>query len=83
MYLKKEISISIFIITISASNLYMTMKWLYVFLLDFFIPFLCDPGLQCGARPFLIQPFAESSYFRICLCEVVKRKFKESFAHKA
>jgi hypothetical protein len=48
MYLKKEIIISIFIITISASNLYMPMIWLYVFLLDFLIPFLCDPGLQCA-----------------------------------
>jgi hypothetical protein len=48
MYLKKEIIISIFIITIPASNLYMPMMWLYVFLLDFLIPFLCDPGLQCA-----------------------------------
>ncbi len=47
MYLKKEIIISIFIITISAPNLYMPMIWLYVFLLDVLIPFLCDPGLQC------------------------------------
>jgi hypothetical protein len=47
MYLKKEIIVSIFIISISASNLYMPMIWLYVFLLDFLIPFLCDPGLQC------------------------------------
>jgi len=23
------------------------MIWLYVFLLDFLIPFLCDPDLQC------------------------------------
>jgi hypothetical protein len=43
----KEISISYFIITISASNLYMPMIWLYLFLLDFLIPFLCDPDLQC------------------------------------
>jgi hypothetical protein len=48
MYLKKEIIISFFIITISASNLYMPMKGLYVFLLDFLIPFLCDPDLQCS-----------------------------------
>ncbi len=48
MYLKKEISISFFIITISASNLYMPMIWSYVFLLDFLIPFLCGPDLQCG-----------------------------------
>jgi hypothetical protein len=48
MYLKKEISISFFIITISASNLYMPMIWSYVFLLDFLIPFLCGPELQCG-----------------------------------
>ena len=46
MYLKKEIIISFFIITISASNLYMPMIWSYVFLLDFLIPFLCDPDLQ-------------------------------------
>jgi hypothetical protein len=49
MYLKKEIIISFFIITVSASNLYMPMIWLYVFLLDFLIPFLCDPDLQCIA----------------------------------
>jgi hypothetical protein len=48
MYLKKEISISFFITTISASNLYMPMIWSYVFLLDFLIPFLCGPDLQCG-----------------------------------
>ena len=48
MYLKKEISISFFITTISASNLYMPMIWLYLFLLDFLIPFLCDPDLQCA-----------------------------------
>ncbi len=48
MYLKKEISISFFMITISASNLYMPMIWSYVFLLDFLIPFLCGPDLQCG-----------------------------------
>jgi hypothetical protein len=47
MYLKKEISISFFIITISASNLYMPMIWSYVFQLDFLIPFLCGPDLQC------------------------------------
>ncbi len=47
MYLKKEIIISFFIITISASNLYMPMIWLYVFLQDFLIPFFCDPDLQC------------------------------------
>ncbi len=32
MYLKKEIIIYFFIITISASNLYVPMIWLYVFL---------------------------------------------------
>ncbi len=47
MYLEKEISISFFIITISASYLYMPMIWSYVFLLDFLIPFLCGPDLQC------------------------------------
>jgi hypothetical protein len=47
MYLKKEIIISFFIITISASNHYMPMIWIYVFLQDFLIPFLCDPDLQC------------------------------------
>jgi hypothetical protein len=46
MYLKKEIIMSFFVITISASNLYMPMIWLYVFRLDFLIPFLCDPDLQ-------------------------------------
>ncbi len=50
MYLKKEIIISFFIITISASNLYMPMIWLYVFLQHFLIPFLCDPDLQCLAK---------------------------------
>jgi hypothetical protein len=34
-------------LAVSASNLYMPMIWLYVFLLDFLIPFLCDPDLQC------------------------------------
>ena len=48
MYLKKEIIISFFLITISATYLYMPMIWLHVFLLDFLIPFLCDPDLQCG-----------------------------------
>jgi hypothetical protein len=47
MYLKKEIIIFFFIITIFTSNLYMPMIWLYVFLLDFLITFLCDPDLQC------------------------------------
>jgi hypothetical protein len=47
MYFKKEIIISFSIITISASNLYMPMIRLYLFLLDFLIPFLCDPDLQC------------------------------------
>jgi hypothetical protein len=50
MYLKKEIIIPLFIITISASNLYMTMIRLYIFLLDFLFPFLCDPGLQCACK---------------------------------
>jgi hypothetical protein len=36
----------LFIIYVSASNLYIPMIWLYVFLLDFLIPFLCDPDLQ-------------------------------------
>jgi hypothetical protein len=66
MYFKKEIIISFFIITISASDLYMPMIWLYLFLLDFLIPFLCDPDLQCtilhkliilnfeGAKPHLV-----------------------------
>ncbi len=47
MYLKKEIIISFCIITISASNLYMPMIRLYVFLRYFLILFLCDPDLQC------------------------------------
>jgi hypothetical protein len=50
MYLKKEIIFSFFIITISATNLYMPMIWLYIFLLDFLIPFLCDPDLQCERK---------------------------------
>jgi hypothetical protein len=50
MYLKKEISISFFRITISASNPYMPMIWSYVFLLDFLIPFLCGPDLQCSVQ---------------------------------
>jgi hypothetical protein len=37
-----------FIINIFASNLYMPMIRLYVFLLDLLIPFFCDPGLQCS-----------------------------------
>jgi hypothetical protein len=51
MYFKKEIIISFFIITISASDLYMPMIWLYLFLLDFLIPFLCGPDLQCTHSP--------------------------------
>ncbi len=43
MYLK-----FFFVITISASNLYMPMIWSYVILLDFLIPFLCGPDLQCS-----------------------------------
>ncbi len=49
MYLIKEIIISFFLITISATNLYMPMIWLYVCLLDFLIPFLCDLDLQCSS----------------------------------
>jgi hypothetical protein len=49
MYLKKEIIISFFIITIFATNIYMPMIWLNVFLLDFLIPFLFDP--DCSVRP--------------------------------
>ncbi len=52
MYFKKEISVSFFIITISASDLYMPMIWLYLFLLDFLIPFLCGPDLQCVTYAF-------------------------------
>ncbi len=47
MYWKNEIISSFCIITISASDLYLPMIRLYVFLLDFLIPFLCDPDLQC------------------------------------
>jgi hypothetical protein len=61
MYLKKEIIISFFIITISASNLYMPMIWLYVFLQDFLIPFLCDPDLQCVLAIGVIQPLTITS----------------------
>ncbi len=53
MYCKKEIIIYFCIITISASNIYMPMIRLYVFLLDFLIPFLCDPDLQCVKILFL------------------------------
>jgi|LakMenE18May11ns_1017448.scaffolds.fasta_scaffold8730455_1 hypothetical protein len=48
MYLKKEIIISFFY------NNYICYKSLYAhdmvkcFLLDFLIPFLCDPDLQCA-----------------------------------
>jgi hypothetical protein len=45
--LKKGNYYFFFLITISASNLYMPMIWSYVFLLDFLIPFLCGPDLQC------------------------------------
>ncbi len=55
MYFKKEIIISFFIITISASDLYMPMIWLYLFLLDFLIPFLCGPDLQCAFSGRLIE----------------------------
>jgi hypothetical protein len=55
MYLKKEINISFFMITISASNLYLPMIWLYVFLLDFLILFLCDPDLQCVQASFSLN----------------------------
>ena len=55
MYLKKEISVSFFIITISASNLHMPMIWSYVFLLDFLIPFLCGPDLQCRVFPKMLS----------------------------
>jgi hypothetical protein len=44
MYSEKEIIIYFFIITISATNLYMPMIWFYVFLMVFLIPFLCDPA---------------------------------------
>ncbi len=50
IYFKKEIIISFFIITISVSDLYMPMIWLYLFLLDFLIPFLCGPDLQCSVQ---------------------------------
>jgi hypothetical protein len=33
----------------------MPMIWLYVFLQDFLIPFLCDPHLQCGIIALGIQ----------------------------
>jgi hypothetical protein len=45
--LKKGNYYFFFLITISASNLYMPMIWSYSFLLDFLIPFLCGPDLQC------------------------------------
>ncbi len=61
--LKKEINISFCIITISASNLYMPMIRLYVFLLDFLIPFLCDPDLQCSINHFQFSPKKFSFHF--------------------
>ncbi len=30
------------------------MIWLYLFLLDFLIPFLCDPDLQCISHHFFV-----------------------------
>jgi hypothetical protein len=48
MFLKKEIIIPYFIITLSASNIYMPMIWLYVFLVNFLILFLCDPDSSVG-----------------------------------
>jgi hypothetical protein len=32
----------------------MPMIWLYVFLLDFLISFLCDPDLQCEKQQLLL-----------------------------
>ncbi len=68
MYLKKGILISFFIITVSASNLYMPMIWLYVFLLDFLIPFLCDPGLQCRLVATGRVPAGRGWSSRVCVC---------------
>ncbi len=34
----------------------MPMVWLYVFLQDFLIPFLCDPDLQCRALILILVP---------------------------
>ncbi len=67
MYLKKEITISFFIITISASNLYMPMIWLYIFLQDFLIPFLCDPDLQCKS------PNQNPHSLKVPKCEIFHR----------
>ncbi len=71
MYLKNEIIISIFIINISASNLSMPMIWLYVFLLDFLIPFLYDPGLQCRG-PDLIGILAKGEMLRSMIFTVME-----------
>jgi hypothetical protein len=61
MYWKKEIITSFCIITISASNIYMPMIRLYVFLLDFLIPFFCDPDLQCRS-PYSTLPVQNRHY---------------------
>ncbi len=47
----------------SASNFYMPMIRLYVFLLDFLIPFLCDPDLQCSQlRPRVVEPARQATW---------------------
>ncbi len=62
MYLKKEIIIYFFIINIYASNLYMPMIWFYVFMLDFLIPFFCDPDLQCSRESTLHIGFSYKEF---------------------
>jgi hypothetical protein len=50
----------------------MPMIWLYVFLQDFLIPFLCDPDLQCWDPQFrieitLVKSLQSGDPGRICL----------------
>jgi hypothetical protein len=81
MYGKKEIIISFCIITISASNLYMPMIRLYVFLLDFLIPFLCDPDLQCEPLHAEWNPILLLFRFTVCMCSS-RNLFCQTVFHK-
>ncbi len=68
MYFKKEIIISFFIITVSASDFYMPMIWLYLFLLDFLILFLCDPDLQWGVAVFRMPVYGPPESGSLIIC---------------